>query len=317
MITVYTGLLGGGKTYSMVLDLYKQFREKYTQVYTNMATLRFPHAVYVTPSDPELIGRAHDGLFALDEAHLTFDSYFWQRIPESSLVAFTMFRKRGVRLLMTTQHIDQVATRLRSLVGEEVKCSRIGRMVLQVRLTGSIDQGRDRSRKFRLVPLRPTVFGLYDTLETFRNPLADLPSSEELGQVRSSRQARPARRAAPGPRSYRWEGRPGGGSWSLTAEGRSAMHWLHSRGWLYPREWRDQVQREVERRRWLQAFGLRPDDLPRCNPSSPWLPGWSPSEVLEREAADLAATEEAKPGALARARRDFNRSLRELHMGEA
>jgi len=317
MITVYTGLLGGGKTYSMVADLYKQFKLSYQQVYTNMASLRFPHAVYVTPADPELIGRAHDGLFALDEAHLTFDSYYWQRIPESSLVAFTMFRKRGVSLLMTTQHIDQVASRLRSLVGEEVRCTRFGRVILQVRFKGAVEIGRTRPKSMKLVPIRPSVYALYNTLETFRNPVADLPASPGLAAVRELRAARRPERLTPAAPVARVAAAPGRLSWSLTPESRAAMSWLHGRGWLFPREWQDQVRREVERRRWLAAFGLRPDDLPHCSMDDPWLSGWSPAAVLARETADDDEVDQAKKqSALARARRDFTRSLRELHMGD-
>jgi len=317
MITVYTGLLGGGKTYSMVADAFALYRQAFPQVYTNMATLRFPESVYVTPADPELIGRAHEGLFLLDEAHLTFDSYFWQRIPESALVAFTMFRKRGVRLLMTTQHIEQVAMRLRSLVGEEVRCSRFGRLVLQCRLTGSIEQGSARSRRFRLVPLRQTVFDLYDTMETFRNPLADLPASEDLAAVRAVRGPRPTRRRGRMPDTVRWQSRPGGGSWSLTPEASESMRWLLERGRLMPRGWRGSIDEEVGRRRWLRAFGLSADDLPSARAISPWLAGWSPAEVLAREAADLLdAEEDKKLNSAGRARRQFTAALRELHIGE-
>lgn len=278
MIRVYTGLLGSGKTLSMVTDAYRVFKAQLPQVYTNMASLRFPHSVYVTPTDPDLVGRAHDGLFLLDEAHLTFDAYFWQRIPESALVGFTMLRKRGLQLFMTTQNMEQVASRLRSLVTEEVRCHAFGPLLVQrVRPPGDKKGG-----SLRVVRKDRSIFPLYDTLETFRNPASDLPSSETLRELRRRREpAPPGHAVAPSRRVWGWQG----GSRSMRPLAREVADWLRVRERLPVSGWESAVVAEMDRWLWLARFGLSADDVPDASPDAPWLPGWSPAAVLDRDRA--------------------------------
>lgn len=159
MIRGYLGWVGAGKTYSMVHDALEQFRETRCQVFTNMAGLKFPGAVYV--EDLEAITRVGTGLVLIDEVGICMSSHYWQSVPRSVLMAFAQVRKNGLDVFWTAQHEARVDTVLRELTMEVRRCRRFGRYSFQ----SLEDPVAKVSLGKRLVKLKQEVFAAYDTLE--------------------------------------------------------------------------------------------------------------------------------------------------------
>lgn len=298
MILCFTGPLGSGKTYGMIDMVYEQVRISAQQVYTNMRSLHFPESVYMSTRRLESLVEIEQGLLLLDEAHVMMDAYFWQKIPDTVLQGLTLQRKAGIDLFFTTQHISQVATRLRNLVNDEVYCCKIGNFLIRTWRR----PGLKKAGKRQVTRLRPRIWRLYDTYEMIGNSReVKIPQSEYLAAVRAARGAQRPRRAGRGAvppmpyyaKCFRWYDRRG----SLTPEAQAAYEWLVSQRLLLPgyEDWLREVEKEVSRRRWLSEFGLTFQDVPSyCRYDRPWMYGYTPAEVEQDVTAQLMVDEAEK-----------------------
>jgi len=291
MIRAYVGLLGSGKTVSLVRDALRRFRLDIPQVYSDISSLRFPEAVYLSAEHPEMVAQVSNGLVLLDEAQIVMDSRFWQRVPAEVLSALSQLRKNSLDVFYTTQVFEMVESRLRGLTNEVVYCKRLaGRWCLQQwRVPGTKEVVRKRVYR-----MDDRIFRLYDTLEIVGRRVGEgVAMSAALAAVRAgSRSVKPKHGRKTGAAAY---DRPVfchyDRSVRLTREAKECRDWLFARGVTGPGwpDWADSVAGELRRRAWLADFGLLTDDVPVwCTYEDPWLAGWAPEEVRERLALERA-----------------------------
>lgn len=286
MIRAYVGLWGSGKSLSMVTEALRVFRNTYCQVYTDMATLRFPHAVYWSAEQPELMAQVSEGLVLMDEAQVMADARKWQQVPSDVLLAWAQGRKNKLDLVYTTQQFEAVDTRLRSLTAEVVRCKRYGPMWLHIHQRPGY---KEVLRKRWIFPSR-TAMKLYDTYELIGRRVGQgAGRSDHLAQVRAGLSPdKPRHRDNGNPYSesaFRWYA---GRNAVLKPKAHAVIDYLTEQGTnLNSREWVGMVEAEMSRWNWLNEFGLYADDLPQeCTFENPWLPGWSPAEVHARVQAE-------------------------------
>jgi len=132
MIRAYVGLMGEGKTLSMVNDALVRVRAG-QKVFSNVPFKNLkqgfldrdfhkqPHIVG-TKELEELIISEDNALFCIDEANIVFPSYYWKKLSPEYLIRFCQTRKVKVDLFYTSQGFTHTVIRLRELTNEVVKC---------------------------------------------------------------------------------------------------------------------------------------------------------------------------------------------------
>lgn len=297
MIRLYTGWVGSGKTYSMVRDARTRFLKQPRAVFTNMAGLRLPEAVYIDALDDlPMVG---NGVVLLDELGVFMSSRYWSKCSQDVLVALAQVRKNGVDLYATAQDKARVDTVVRELMQEEVRCRSFGRWVLQVTLDPAARQIL-RRRVFRIDTHR--LAWCYDTYETIGSRGGSTGEGAIVGGVPLSRVARRAAGAASRDRDRNdpwtedpiaWTGR----SSRLTLRARQCLEVLKREGRLAPESvspWVTQVRMERRRWNWLRFWGLTPQDVDASvNPEHPWLPGYGPTDAEHRRSSQRTLGREA------------------------
>lgn len=274
----FTGLLGSGKTYSMVKsarDLMKKGKAK--TVYTNMASLRFPNSHYIR-SIEEVYG-LENGLIVLDEAHIWMPSRFWQSMPREFCYKLSMMRHFGLEMMYTTQAIERVDKILREITSYQVRCRYFSFLKLFLSVTWEPYTKEVIGRQFH--KLDSSVYSLYDTMEIVVLPDEQKDSTSSLVMTAKHGRTREGVKAAASPQRT---------TWHLTRDEQAVKSWLEKRGLietrgLHPKKWIRLVESEVRRVRWLKSFGLSPDDVPfSCTSEYPWV---SPPPELQPPANDL------------------------------
>lgn len=294
MIRAYVGLLGSGKTLSLVSEALRMFRLTIPQIYTDMASLRFPEAVYLSAEEPSALATVSQGLILLDEAQIIADARYWQKVPGDVLSAWAQLRKNGLDLLYTTQTFESVDARLRGLTAEVIRCKKFGPFVLQL----SQVPGKKEILRKRIVRISPVAYHLYDTLEIVGRAVGlGAGQSSTMAELRAARSAK--REARPQLRNglefFRSHSAPVyGGEYLrhlvLHPAARRSRDFLIEQGAMSEATvlWYDLVADELCRRSWLGSFGFSEDEIEQlpltCSYSSPWLRGWSPREVAARVA---------------------------------
>lgn len=278
----------------MVRDAIQNFRSRQPQVFSNMAGLKCPEAIYIEGLvDLPWIA---SGLVLLDELGIWMSSRAWQKTPLDVLQAFALGRKNGLDMYWSAHTMERVDAAVREITAEIVHCKRLGRMVLQTYL----DPGDMKPNKRRLVKLDPRVYYLYDTLErislkggTSGSGAQVVPMSRvakrRADAERAERQAKLKANSRP---LYRKNTL---GYTVLNEEALDCYNYLLSEGgWSTGLEWSEQIRRELRRRAWMREWGLMPSDAPYyCTPENPWLPSYSPEAVQDRrEALELAVAKE-------------------------
>lgn len=300
MIRAYCSALdgakvGSGKTYGMVRDGLHRFRRLQMQVFSNMARLRFPEAIYI--DDVEEISGLSNGLLLLDEASVCMTSRYWRDVSRDTLASLAQVRHNGLDLWFTTQHMARVDTVLRELVSEVVMCKRVGHFFLALTYTPDLKTVVKR----RLYRFEPLVGALYDTAEI----IGAHGGSVEIEQAVARRTIERKRLAADAQskavrtwpqadryRLYRWSLNGA----RLTRAASEARTWLLRERLLEVGEAseREKVARELRRRHWLHQFGLTIDDVPNdCSFEHPWLRDYSPKAVRAYKEA-MAVIEASK-----------------------
>lgn len=134
MIRAYVGLMGEGKSLSMVndaLDIIRTGRKVYSNVpFRNLRRGGFDFKydkkqqpiIVTTKQLEELIVTEDNALFCIDEANIVFPSYYWKKLNPEYLIRFCQTRKVKVDLFYTSQGFTHTIARLRDLTNEVVKC---------------------------------------------------------------------------------------------------------------------------------------------------------------------------------------------------
>jgi len=129
MIIGYIGTRGRGKTLSMVREAYEHYKKGY-EVYSNIKLSKKYFKHYNLISLKEIIEwvkgdiQFKKAVFLLDEVHVYIDSRSGMSKKNVILSYFVLqTRKRDVRVLYTTQFIDQVDKRLRQPTEVIVQCN--------------------------------------------------------------------------------------------------------------------------------------------------------------------------------------------------
>jgi len=130
MIRAYTGLLGAGKTLSMINDTQPLLAQG-LKVFTN-TPFSFTHKKvrYL----PENLGHRElekailtetNAVFCIDEAAIVFPNQFWSKLPADYLFRFAQSRKYGLHFFYTTRRLNHTVKRLRDLTNVVVKVRKI------------------------------------------------------------------------------------------------------------------------------------------------------------------------------------------------
>lgn len=279
MIRAYTGLLGSGKTSSMITDARKAFRETWVQIYSDMRSLKFPGAVYLHYSQAAALGQVSRGLILLDEAGLVLSSRFWQSLDRSVIESMTMLRKNELDLFFATPDVSRVDKQLREIVSEIVVCRRFGKMVVQFVYA---PDGKTKTGT-RFCPLAPRAWALFDSWETFGQHGEGVGRSDWLDDLREARLG-PNRRPEAG---AVFDVEPGcwvGNSFRWRSDAIQAWKWLLAQGVYAEGEERQAlIRQELRRREWLRDFLMDPQRVPpTVTYEQPWQDDWSPADVERR-----------------------------------
>lgn len=127
MIIAFLGTVGSGKTLSAVREAFQYYKMGHT-VYANMG-LSFPHVKLDKKTFDTLIENKEglqDAVILIDEMHIWLDSRSSMKKKNRLLTYFILqTRKRNVRMLVTTQHMDQIDKRLRNTLDIIVYCKNV------------------------------------------------------------------------------------------------------------------------------------------------------------------------------------------------
>lgn len=123
----FIGRMGGGKTLSMTIEVYKFYLKGY-KIYANYG-LNFPYIHLDKDLFDQMIEgeeQLSDCVIAIDEMHIWMDSRNSKDKKQQAATYFALqTRKRNVILMLTTQNEDQVDKRLRRSVDILVFCENI------------------------------------------------------------------------------------------------------------------------------------------------------------------------------------------------
>lgn len=143
MIRAYIGLLGQGKTISMVHDglaalkkgrrvitntpfVLRGFKKRLTLKEWWNGTIAVPHDVYPEFAETQkllhLFKTVEDALFLIDEASIVFSNYSEKLLAGDYIARFAQSRKFGLDLYYTTQAFLHTNGRIRDLTNEVVQC---------------------------------------------------------------------------------------------------------------------------------------------------------------------------------------------------
>lgn len=129
MIRAYIGLLGMGKTLSMVNDGV-ELMEKGKRVISNFP-IKWKYkgkeieSISLTGKDFEnSFMLESDALFLIDEASIVLPNYYWNKLPGEFLLKFAQSRKYGLDIFFTSQGYNHTVKRLRDITNEVVRCEK-------------------------------------------------------------------------------------------------------------------------------------------------------------------------------------------------
>lgn len=142
MIRAYIGLLGSGKTLSMVYDAIPFVLQGKKVISNTPFFISDSRAKPDAPNYKTLGGKVgygpdllasgadfqrafyneSDCLFLIDEAAIILSAYDWNKMPFEVVMRFAQARKYGVDIFYTSQSLSHTVRRLRDLTNEVVKC---------------------------------------------------------------------------------------------------------------------------------------------------------------------------------------------------
>lgn len=129
MIKAYIGLLGEGKTLSMINDSIPHLTRG-KKVVTNVPFTWKHKGKWLMPdvvSSKDFHKRLleeENALFLIDEAAIVFPSHFWNKLSGDFLIKFAQARKYGLDIYYTSQGWNHTVKRLRDLTNLAVQCKK-------------------------------------------------------------------------------------------------------------------------------------------------------------------------------------------------
>lgn len=161
---MHTGRPGTGKTYCLTRNVLKYLKQGY-QVYSN----------YYIESDspnlhfwkrPEDLFKISDGIIAMDEAHVYFNSRKWKDLPEEFLRLLAQHRKKGLHIEGTVQHVNRLDVVMRELIDYWYTYASIPFFFARY----EFDLDQDKQKKYilskRFIWKNKKIYQRYDTLQT-------------------------------------------------------------------------------------------------------------------------------------------------------
>lgn len=164
--TLFCGVQGGGKTYSAVAYIEKLVKKYGCTVITN-TPLNMP-SIFIkhTSEIPYHIKQGENYIIFLDEIQTLFDS---RKMDEDFYTIFCQLRKRGIKIVGTSQVFERCALPLREQVNDLYYCRTfLGCLTLNTKIFPFINNGGKLEAK-RLVLNRrfqiqsDKIRSLYDT----------------------------------------------------------------------------------------------------------------------------------------------------------
>jgi len=169
MISGFIGDIGGGKTASMVKEVYIKYLQG-RKIYSNIK-LNFPYTPITRDNLQEMATggfNLNNGVLVLDEIHIYIDSRTSMSKSNRIITYFALqTRKVGVDLYYTTQYIDQVDKRIRNLTNNLIECYTEVNSLTNEKFTLNIYRIRKINKVIVKKIIFPTriVYDLYDTFE--------------------------------------------------------------------------------------------------------------------------------------------------------
>jgi len=131
MIKAYVGLLGQGKTISMINDAIPLLERGYKIISNVPFSWKYKKEVL----QPDYMANARDfkqklfmavnTVILVDEASIVWSSYDWEKMPVELIMKFAQSRKYGLHFFYTSQGFGHTIKRLRDLTNVVVKCERV------------------------------------------------------------------------------------------------------------------------------------------------------------------------------------------------
>ncbi len=169
MIVGFIGDIGGGKTASLVKEVYIKYLSG-RKIFSNIK-LNFP---YTHVSQEDLLEMAsggfnlQDGVLVLDEIHIYLDSRTSMSKENRVITYFALqTRKVGVDLYYTTQYINQVDLRLRNLTNALIECYTQENSETKEKYTLNVIRMRKINKVItkKIIFQTSKVYNLYNTYE--------------------------------------------------------------------------------------------------------------------------------------------------------
>lgn len=164
--TLFCGVQGGGKTYSAVEYIDKLVQKYHCTVISN-TPLNIKHAFIKDISEiPYLIQSGTNYIIFLDEIQTLFDS---RKMDDDFYTIFCQLRKRGIKVVGTSQIFERCALPLREQVHELYYCRTFaGCLTLRTKVFPTITtSGKMEARRFvlgrSLVVQSERIRSMYDT----------------------------------------------------------------------------------------------------------------------------------------------------------
>lgn len=129
MIKGYIGLLGEGKTLSMVFDAVEALKQgkrviSNTPIHSTIKGKELFAVCLPQHGIEEALKTETNALFCIDEASIVFPSWFWAKLSGDFLIRFAQARKFGLDIFYTSQGYNHTIKRLRDLTNIVTKCSK-------------------------------------------------------------------------------------------------------------------------------------------------------------------------------------------------
>lgn len=161
---MHTGRPGTGKTYCLTKNVLKYLKQGH-KVYSNYYIKSDSPNLYFWKR-PEEILQVSEGIIAMDEAHVYFNSRKWKDLPEEFLRLLAQHRKKGLHIEGTVQHVNRLDVVMRELIDFWYVYQ--SRPFFFVRYEFDLDQ--DKQKKYilsqRWILKSKKIYESYDTLQT-------------------------------------------------------------------------------------------------------------------------------------------------------
>lgn len=168
-ITMHTGRPGTGKTYCLTKNVIKYLKKGET-VWINYKLSKdieekYKGKIFYWKKMSDLL-HLREGIIAIDEAHIYFNSRKWKNLDEEFLRLLAQHRKKGLHIEGTVQHVNRIDVVLRELI--DFWYTYENGFFFFIRWEFDLDQ--DKQKRYplskRWIWKSKKIYNAYDTLET-------------------------------------------------------------------------------------------------------------------------------------------------------